>query len=77
MNAITVCRFWQKIILLCAGLLLFSGAAFAQSATELDVGLVVSQFSAEIVTGQDFTVTEPNGNVTTVTKGKYFASIKE
>ena len=77
MNAITICRFWQKIILLCAGLLLFSGAAFAQSATELDVGLVVSQFSAEIVTGQDFTVTEPDGNVTTVTKGKYFASIKE
>lgn len=38
----------------------------------IDVGLTVSQFSAELVAPSSFVATEPDGKKTTLNKGKYF-----
>ena len=38
----------------------------------IDVGLTVSQFSAELVAPSSFVVTEPDGKKATLNKGKYF-----
>ena len=38
----------------------------------IDVGLTVSQFSAELVAPSSFVATEPDGKKATLNKGKYF-----
>ena len=38
----------------------------------IDVGLTVSQFSAELVAPSSFVATEPDGEKATLNKGKYF-----
>ena len=43
-----------------------------QASSEIDVGLIVSQFSAEVIAPSAFVATEPDGNQTTLEKGKYF-----
>ena len=49
---------------------LFTGRV--QASSEIDVGLIVSQFSAEVIAPSAFVATEPDGNQTTLEKGKYF-----
>lgn len=50
-------------------------AAFRMEGVPLiRVGLVISQFSAEIVADGDFTVTSPDGKKVSLPKGKYFAA---
>ena len=49
---------------------LFTGSV--QASSEIDVGLIVSQFSAEVIAPSAFVATEPDGNQTTLEKGKYF-----
>ena len=48
----------------------FTGSV--QASSEIDVGLIVSQFSAEVIAPSAFVATEPDGNQTTLEKGKYF-----
>ena len=49
---------------------LFTGRV--QASSEIDVGLIVSQFSAEVIAPSAFVATEPDGDQTTLEKGKYF-----
>ena len=44
----------------------------AQASSEIDIGLIVSQFSAELIAPSSFVATEPDGGKTTLEKGKYF-----
>ena len=44
----------------------------AQASSYIDVGLIVSQFSAELVAPSSFVAAEPDGRKTTLDKGKYF-----
>ena len=62
------CFFIFAFFLVC----LFSGPVHASS--EIDVGLIVSQFSAELVAPSSFVATEPDGGKTTLNKGKYFVA---
>jgi|GEM_PF-183964 len=48
-----------------------------QASSDIDIGLVVSQFSAELVTGDSFTATEPDGKKTLFEKGKYFIAVNQ
>ena len=49
---------------------------YAANGPEIRVGLVVAQFSAEIVAEGGFTVTSPDGRTLTLPGGKYFAAVK-
>ena len=49
---------------------LFTNPVHASS--EIDVGLIVSQFSAELIASSSFVATEPNGKKAVFDKGKYF-----
>lgn len=53
----------------------FTGSVYASS--EIDVGLTVSQFSAELVASSSFVATEPGGEKTTLEKGKYFIAANQ
>jgi len=65
-NCITKCLYFFAILLAC----LF--ASPVQASSDIDVGLIVSQFSAELIAPSSFIATEPNGEKTTLDKGKYF-----
>lgn len=54
---------------------LFTGDALASS--DIDVGLIVSQYSAELLSPSSFVATEPGGEKTTLEKGKYFIAANQ
>ena len=64
--------FYVFIILLTC---LFTGPVRASS--DLDVGLVVSQFSAELIAPASFVATEPDGKKTKLEKGKFFIAANQ
>ena len=70
-NYITKHFFVFVVLLTC----LFSGTVHASS--DIDVGLIVSQFSAELIAPSSFVVTEPDGQKTTLDKGKYFIAANQ
>ena len=49
----------------------------AQASSEIDVGLTVSQFSAELIAPSSFVATEPGGEKTVLDKGKYFIAANQ
>ena len=49
----------------------------AQASAEIDVGLTVSQFSAELIASSSFVATEPGGGKTVLDKGKYFIAANQ
>ena len=54
---------------------LFASPVHASS--EIDVGLTVSQFSAELIASSSFVATEPDGEKTVLDKGKYFIAANQ
>lgn len=54
---------------------LLTGSVRASS--EIDVGLTVSQFSAELIVPSSFVATGPDGTKTTMEKGKYFIAANQ
>ena len=70
-------KFWQRYILICGMLLLLCRMVSAQASSEIDVGLVVSQFSAELIASGSFSAVEPSGKKTVLEKGKYFIAVKD
>jgi len=54
---------------------LFTGSA--QASSDIDVGLIVSQFSAEVIAPSSFIATAPDGVKTTLEKGKYFIAVNQ
>lgn len=54
---------------------LFTGHARASS--DIDAGLIISQYSAEVVSPSSFVATEPGGEKTTLEKGKYFIAVNQ
>lgn len=52
---------------------LFTGHARASS--DIDAGLIVSQYSAELISPSSFVATEPGGEKATLEKGKYFITV--
>ena len=54
---------------------LFTGSA--QASSDIDVGLIVSQFSAEVIAPSSFVATAPDGAKTTLEKGKYFIAVNQ
>lgn len=75
MGTIAINKLWIKFIGILLVLLAWCAVAAAQPPSELDVGLVVAQFSAEIVFDEKMSALEPNGNRTIIDKGKYFAAV--
>ena len=67
--------FWRRCLWLCGLLVLLCRIAGAQPSSEFSVGLVVSQFSAELVADGSFSATEPNGARAVLKKGKYFIAV--
>ena len=51
--------------------------ADARASSDIDVGLIVSQYSAELLSPSSFVATEPGGEKTTMGKGKYFISANQ
>ena len=54
---------------------LFTGSA--QASSDIDIGLIVSQFSAEVIAPSSFVATVPDGTKTTLEKGKYFIAVNQ
>lgn len=48
-----------------------------RASSDIDVGLIVSQFSAELVAPSAFVATEPGGEITPLEKGKYFIAVNQ
>ena len=48
-----------------------------RASSEIDAGLIVSQFSAELVAPAPFVATEPGGEKVTLEKGKYFIAANQ
>ena len=69
--------FWRQCFRVCVILIALYSSAFAQASADFDVGLVNSQFSAEIVVAGSLTATEPDGTKTLIEKGKYFVSVNQ
>lgn len=69
--------FWRQCFRVCVILIALYSSAFAQASADFDVGLVNSQFSAEIVAAGSLTATEPDGTKTLIEKGKYFVSVNQ
>ena len=49
----------------------------AHASSEIDVGLIVSQFSAELIVPSSFVAIEPNGKKSALDKGKYFIAANQ
>lgn len=54
---------------------LFTGSV--QASSDIDIGLIVSQFSAEVIAPSSFAATAPDGAKTTLEKGKYFIAVNQ
>ena len=70
-KSITKYFFVFAVLLTC----LFSSTV--QASSDIDVGLIVSQFSAELISPSSFVATEPGGEKTMLEKGKFFIAVNQ
>lgn len=65
-------KYARRIIVIVVTWLIVLFAVPVRASSVIDVGLTVSQFSAELVAPSSFVATEPDGRKATLNKGKYF-----
>ena len=65
-------KYFRKIIVIAISWLTVLFTVPVRASSVIDVGLTVSQFSAELVAPSSFIATEPDGKKATLNKGKYF-----
>ena len=65
-------RYVRKTIFIVFSWLIVLFTVPVRASSVIDVGLTVSQFSAELVAPSSFIATEPDGKKATLKKGKYF-----
>ena len=65
-------RYVRKTIFIVFSWLIVLFTVPVRASSVIDVGLTVSQFSAELVAPSSFIATEPDGKKATLNKGKYF-----
>ena len=65
-------KYIGKFIFIVVSWLIVLFAVPVHASSWIDVGLTVSQFSAELVAPSSFVATEPDGDKVTLNKGKYF-----
>ena len=65
-------KYFRKIIVIAIFWLTVLFTVPVRASSVIDVGLTVSQFSAELVAPSPFVATEPDGTKATLNKGKYF-----
>ena len=70
-------QFITKIFLIFTVLLICLFSSPAHASSNINVGLIVSQFSAELIAPFSFVATEPGGKKTTMEKGKYFIAANQ
>ncbi len=70
-------QFITNFFLIFAVLLTCFFSSTVQASSDIDVGLIVSQFSAELIAPSSFIATEPGGQKTTLEKGKYFIAANQ
>lgn len=72
--------FYKNLIKYLYALILLMTSLFtghAQASSDIDVGLIVSQYSAELISPSSFIATEPGGEKTILEKGKYFIAANQ
>ena len=70
-------KYITKFFIIFVFLLICLFTSPAQASSDIDVGLIVSQFSAELIAPSSFVATEPGGQKTTLDKGKYFIAANQ
>ena len=65
-------KYVRKTIFIVLSWLIVLFTVPVRASSVIDVGLTVSQFSAELVAPSSFIATEPDGKKATLNKGKYF-----
>ena len=77
MKKSTADKYCMKFISVFVLLLVCFFTSPAQASSDIDVGLIVSQFSAELISPSSFVATEPDGQKLTLNKGKYFIAANQ
>ena len=77
MKKSTADKYCMKFISVFVILLVCFFTSPAQASSDIDVGLIVSQFSAELISPSSFVATEPDGQKLTLNKGKYFIAANQ
>ena len=77
MEKSTADKYCMKFISVFVLLLVCFFTSPAQASSDIDVGLIVSQFSAELISTSSFVATEPDGQKLTLNKGKYFIAANQ
>ena len=77
MKITIVDKYIEKCLFISAVFLAFLFTSPAQASSDIDIGLIVSQFSAELIAPSPFVATEPWGGKTTLEKGKYFIAANQ